>query len=240
MEDSDDKIRRNLVAASAIILLLAWLDMPLPAVADRLLGANFHEGGFKLQPYRVWWAALALLVYFSLHYRFSSDVIAGARMLSTAAQFTRFWLVERLLRAHLRRFNDSGHDSPLFPVKLSTWERSQTKEMQTGIPEPEPPLGRAKLALGSLSKEGEFKGSMRVTYQWQHQTRGRLETSGTVIQYEINGWRRMTIDMYSYGKALIYSQGSLELVVPVVLAVIAVGTVIWKLWVTTQGSASCM
>lgn len=65
--DEDKKVRRNLVAFSAAVFLLAWLGIPLSSVAEKLLGS----GQVRLHPLRAWVAAAGVLLYLAMRFHFS-------------------------------------------------------------------------------------------------------------------------------------------------------------------------
>lgn len=70
MEDEDSKVRRNLLAVSTLVLLVAWLDTPLSKVGGKFLGIENLDAQFE---WRVWAAAGALIIYFALRHRFSPE-----------------------------------------------------------------------------------------------------------------------------------------------------------------------
>lgn len=69
MDDTQDKIRRNLVAISSGILLASFLKIEL-TTSPKLLGIAEIT---SISPLRFWFAILFLLLYFIVRYRFSDE-----------------------------------------------------------------------------------------------------------------------------------------------------------------------
>lgn len=70
IDDTADKLRRNLVVVSATILGASWLQFPVPS----LLASIFNAGGTGESPaYRVWAAAGMLVLYLLGRFHFSDD-----------------------------------------------------------------------------------------------------------------------------------------------------------------------
>lgn len=67
MDDDDDKIRRNLVAVSSLLLLGAWLEVTSADVIKRVFGEGF---GGQVSTGRLWLAVIVVLTYLALRYKF--------------------------------------------------------------------------------------------------------------------------------------------------------------------------
>jgi hypothetical protein len=114
-EDEESKIRRNVVAVGAAILLFAWLNVSPGSVAKRIFG---DTDNFELSPARFWSAVMALLFYLALRFQycdeFESHIKAFKNALFTAQQGVR----TRFLASVLARFALTGEDSPIFANTL--------------------------------------------------------------------------------------------------------------------------
>lgn len=94
--DDDDKVRRNLMVTSAVIIGAAWFDVSLPDVLERLFSIK-QPGGtsgtvVQLSNWKVWLAALAALGYMSWRYRWS-DEVEKARTLFKEGVASRYQIV---------------------------------------------------------------------------------------------------------------------------------------------------
>lgn len=74
--DDDDKIRRNLIVTSAVVIGVAWFDVSLPDMLERLFSVKSAAGSppVKVADWKVWVAALAMLLYMAWRYRWSEEV----------------------------------------------------------------------------------------------------------------------------------------------------------------------
>lgn len=126
MEDEDEKIRRNLVALSAVILISTWLEIPLSAVAAKFVDNSTHV----IEAYKLWAVGFALLIYMGLRYLFSSE---GTRYKSAIqSDLTRrqldmaLGLVQRQMDAFVR----SGVEPAVLVGNLKQIARDRAARLQ--------------------------------------------------------------------------------------------------------------
>ncbi|MNV45118.1 hypothetical protein D3C71_1369030 [compost metagenome] len=86
--DDDDKIRRNLMVTSAIIIGAAWFNVSLPEVLERLFSIKSPGGTQSVQvsDWKVWIAALLVLGYLSWRYRWSDEVEKALQLFKEGVQ----------------------------------------------------------------------------------------------------------------------------------------------------------
>lgn len=72
--DDDDKVRRNLMAASFAVLLYFWLELPDSLIVKRLLG---EEQAQSVPPWKIWLCIVAVLSY-QVHRFISASVLTGS------------------------------------------------------------------------------------------------------------------------------------------------------------------
>ncbi len=70
IEDTEDKLRRNLIVVSGTVLIATWLRVPLPSVVAALSAPTVVDPDFVP---RVWVAAFAIVLYLLGRYHFSTD-----------------------------------------------------------------------------------------------------------------------------------------------------------------------
>lgn len=63
MLEDDDKLRRNLVLTSAVVLIYFWLDIPEAVIASKVFGV---EAGISLTPWK-WWSAVLTVLLYQMH-----------------------------------------------------------------------------------------------------------------------------------------------------------------------------
>lgn len=93
--DDDDKIRRNLIVTSAIVIGAAWFDISLPDLLERLFSIKSAPGAqaAQLSDWKVWVAALTALGYMSWRYRWSDEVEKALKQLSESIEARYAFLV---------------------------------------------------------------------------------------------------------------------------------------------------
>lgn len=228
MDDEDSKVRRNLVAASTLVLVTAWLDVPLPALGEKLIGLRADSACAVLEPWRVWSAVLAVLMYLGLRYRFAEG---STRVLSDIRQEWRANVEEKtkaVLNRHLVRYSRTGRDSPLFPNSLEAVakvliDRGRSQHADRVPVQP-------SLKVDSFTLINVWSGSLRLAYEW-HPDSTSLLIGNTDSDYVVKGWRKLWFGLTALVNAGTYSRASIQSLVPVVLWFCAVATVIWKMTV---------
>ncbi|SEF28485.1 hypothetical protein ABL840_26800 [Variovorax sp. NFACC27] len=116
--DDDDKIRRNLIVTSAVIIGVAWFNVSLPDVLERLFSIKSAAGAQAVQvsDWKVWVAALAMLTYMAWRYRWSEEV-EKARALFQGTVIARYGvLFQRVyLREVAKWFRDGAYPKSAHP-----------------------------------------------------------------------------------------------------------------------------
>jgi hypothetical protein len=225
-EDTDAKIRRNIVVASGLIVLLAWLDLSLPGVTTKLLEG---QSQLPLSPFRLWVACFAILVYLALRYRFSSEWIAFDRTLVVPASALRNQYVQKLLQQQLHKYHRTGSNPSIFFYKLKEAAERQTEEMRKNSDRTDLPRPRITIDIFNPGRE-IWEGDVQVAMTWVTGA-SRMANSGERILYAVGGWRRWWIEAKSYTIVAIYSETSVRHLVPVALCISAfaiVGRQIWR------------
>jgi hypothetical protein len=110
-EDTDPKVRRNLVVASALILLVTWLELPVAAITEKALTASNE---IHVKPFRIWATCFAVLVYLGLRYRFTKEWEILPRYFLNASTRVASDLTYKLLERKLRKFHKTGIEDQVF------------------------------------------------------------------------------------------------------------------------------
>ena len=231
MDDSDDKARRNLVVASAAVLLCWIAGIPLTAIAERLLGLSGPDAHFRLDPRRVIGATLAALIYLLLRFRFSLDTAAAHKeMMDEWRQRTRA-RVHRTVQRALDRFSRTSRPSHIFNgslwlvAKTLNDSMAETHWKATGnrLAPTVPTLTAYGLGIDSHGQAlaDPYQGPMTLSAEWAAPT--RMSTSGIGgASYKFTGWRKGLIRAKTLAILALYSRSSLQIFLPSVLASAAV------------------
>lgn len=231
-EDEDTKIRRNLVVVSMLILLAVWLRAPLEGLAEAL---------FKVKPvaenfaWRVWLAAGAMLLYFGLRFRFSDENLKSLDPLQAEYYQVEQKIIRRWLARKLDRFVRSGSAGSLDTGGLATVVEAQRRE----IVENQRATGEAKLsrirveAASRSSTTYPPVGSYELKYveadlSLSFVSNQGLAGTGTRLGFDLPQFSRLQIRCSTLLWLLLYSKSSTQVLVPWLLAVLALGAVSYK------------
>lgn len=224
-EDSDAKIRRNLVVASTLILLVAWLELPLASLAEKVLAA---PPTVQLRPFKVWLACLAVLLYMALRYRFTKEWNLFGRLFRENTRKKRDQMIVELIERAFRLFNNERSDSIIFTKSLSSVCEELTAAQKL--------LGRQ---LGDQPFHVRFHQRTverdpwhgEVSYFLEHPTADPKISAGTrTVSYAIEGLKKWYITFTSHTQSVLYSESSVRFIVPCALAAAAFVTVIWNMY----------
>jgi hypothetical protein len=213
-EDTDDKIRRNLVVVSAAVVVGAWLELGAGSVLERVLGQTTAT---TITPWRLWAAVLALLAYLALRYRFSEASRSALKLLRTEVHSLSVKAATKALDAELSRFGETRResDAPSFPgIK---------KAVEALDPPPQADPTRRLHSLGFGNRETNFVGEVQFI-----STVGAANNTVRTA-FKFGTMRRLWLKAKVASRLVCYSQTSTTLLVPLALAAVATGVAIWRL-----------
>lgn len=212
MEDTTDKIRRNLVAVAALMLLSALLEISVSQIIDKLAGASI------LDPMRANAAYLAVLAYCLIRYRNSSygqTYQSGYKKLAHGAYHGD---VSAYVTAKIASLPKSWpHSHALFPKLQMELSLEEVVAAET--------LEASEVWLEARAVEAESnKLDLRtatVDVFCRTPGDGVLKTfSRKATVYDL-GWRQPLFLLWAILRTVFYSPVGLESFVPVLMAACA-------------------
>jgi hypothetical protein len=236
MDDEDSKIRRNLVTASAVVLLLVWLKLPLADVAERLLGAK-ASGTLQVDAIRIWSAVVAVLIYFALRFVFSEAVEKGGDTIRLASISSRAGVIEAVVRWELFLFNRFKKESPVFNDELESMLAKESEEMRqelgrhpagqvAGVH-----LGKAKVSLREFQDSTkQWSGAIYVLLHWETEKKGTARSIGSSVDWHIGGYRRWLVVAVAILRVVLLSKVGISLLYPLALFAVAFVASLVMLW----------
>jgi len=225
MEDEDSKIRRNLVVASMVILLAVWLRAPVEGLAESLFKVRPVDPKFAS---RVWLAASAVLIYFGLRFRFSDENLKAIAPLSTEYVAVEEVVLRRWLAMQMRKYVRSREGGVLNVDGLGMLVEAQRKGIiQTQGGQIEPVLASIRVPGANRSSTSYppsgpaslkfIEADLSLSFKWD------LGRSGTSVRlgFDVPLISRLWIRGNALGWMLIYSKGSTQILLPWLLAGLA-------------------
>jgi hypothetical protein len=213
--DDDDKVRRNLVVASAAVILAWFLELPV----QRLAAASKIDQWFP-PPRKVWLASLAVLVYLAWRYRFSD---MGKRVLRRTRSYYR-----KLVSVSVHQYVSARFD----PRRdVNTILDRNWSDMCDAV-------RRANLvALGDQAHSYDYRGFdilQRIGRQGIVEVKIVLTSPGEGIPGSVQARFQLPrgfiprMHVYSALAAIVYSEHAVERLFPTVLWICAIGVCITR------------
>jgi hypothetical protein len=116
VEDTDDKVRRNFVAISTVVLMSAWLQLKIDDLLERVLGT---KAGDPIDSQKAWAAVVVLLLYTMLRFRAADSTQKQKHDLVRKILEYRTQLGSALFYRDLARFEATGRAKYLETQALS-------------------------------------------------------------------------------------------------------------------------
>lgn len=214
MDDSNDKIRRNLVLVSSGIILAAWLEIP----GGLLLGSLVSKP-LSVPPEKLWAVGFTLLAYLGWRYRFTQDGQSFAEELRSgvkqAINQARWTDANRAAQ----KYSKTGVVSPV----LIDLEKS-IEEVWTSSPHRGGAYPRPSVHLNNFESETSgFISSATLTIGWRDEDGGMAGTSATSkrVSFKFVGWRLGWQKLRARATAWFYTEVAVQKLAPILIAYFA-------------------
>lgn len=223
MDDANDKIRRNLLAISVLVIVLWWIDVKELELLKRALG----DVGKDVALWKVRLGALILLIYFLLRYRFSEN-------------FTKFYIEKRKDLGHLTKtYSNKFLDDALgkYVVKGKSQSvfsnpKDEVKNYLASIREvhKDSIFKITNHTLNPSYTKGDWEGVINFGLAASYgSTYGEQTTRQQEISFEIKGFNKWMICVKCWIILLAYSKTSIEYLLPMLLGVMAIGIILYRM-----------
>jgi hypothetical protein len=225
-DDEDEKIRRNLVAASFLTIVSAWFDIPFIKLAIKALDSDV----VAIPEWRLWVAGLSVFAYLLYRYRFSKEGNAYVYAVLEEVRKQHFLKVGSFVERQAQRFERTGAEHKIFGGALSSYLASAKEEWQSDHPED---AGKGNTTLSVVIHERkstiwDMTISIRVN---------RKLVNGVTLKKELQAVPlskptvRLSWAMSSFAwlHTLGFSEASVRNVIPVWMATVAIFVFIWRI-----------
>jgi hypothetical protein len=221
-EDADDKVRRNLVGFSAAVLLVAWLNVPVQGWLQDALKVKT-----ELVAWKTWAAALAVLLYLTLRYRFSPDAEKLVNGLEREYSSVRFAGILKLTTTDGERAFAQGRTTPVFGPNLLQIRQDLLKahpEIETS------PEHRVEFQVEEQEQGNPWKGRIRISViRRTSPNAGQVLGPPRLLVFEVPRATRWKVRTRAFLLSWVYSGTSVNFLIPVALALLAGAVAIAKI-----------
>lgn len=223
-DDTDEKIRRNLVVASALILLSAWLDIPFSAFLAKLI----EPARAAPEVYKFWAVGFAIMAYLGLRYYFSAE--GEEYRTRTVVELDAMRRKKALILAQKQadRFTKNGSEPQVFNGLLTQFATDRTTSI-SGASDPMG-LGRPKMRLSFYRADpSPYTFAASAECVWNSDKGTASSSGGTCIEVNVEKLQKISVDWASRVHVWTYSESSIRYLIPVVLALCAVASLFMKI-----------
>jgi hypothetical protein len=225
VDDTDDKVRRNLVVASAVVWAITVLEVRMANVATKYLAGG--ESGAPIDSGRAWALAFAMLLYLLLRYRFSKECSQEEVALGLECEKLRRRMVSNYAARAIRRaLKTRTGATEVIGSFLNQLAHVEAKEAVAGA------ARRDSVSVFEFNPRHQgsgpwvVNGEVRVWWDQSEAPQGRQHEVG--FEVAVPGRHRWPMRALSVWRTAIYSRGCIQILVPLVLGISALWICAWR------------
>ncbi|MFZ3221133.1 MAG: hypothetical protein WA174_13940 [Rhodoferax sp.] len=228
MDESDDsKIRRNLVVFSTLMLLVAWMQIPVGEISAGLLKLDKLEKPLHLSQFRLWIACFSALLYLTLRYRFTKEWKELGNTYRTNVRDKSHLLEDKRILKDVALFartkkDDGGYKGQLFTFYNATLALRKQR-FGDGIGDPQIVIG------WQSSGHSMTNGTVTILLQWDQEKLGSTAQEAKNLPFEFDRLDVRWMRFYANAYTLVYSPSSVQYIIPIALTAVAFVVVLFKL-----------
>lgn len=227
VDDSEDKLRRNVVTFSALIIIASFLGLNItesfPVFGQQLA---------KVSPFKFWIVVTVVLIYILLRHHFDGAGRVGRRNLADEYKYFRGPKMRAALNTEITRLLVGGNSSAFFP------DPNDLHKEYLNI------YAKASATQSPTVKFEVFK-SVDQQWNWDGETQTvasfAYETSATPTQeyfqaatfYRFPTGRRIQITLFAIYRTAIFSKSAVDVAVPYLLGAGALTVCVYRLFATS-------
>lgn len=220
-DDVEDKIRRNLLVYSWVVLVALWIDRPvwnLLGIFDQYLAA--------VPPHKFIFVAIVIQIYLLLRYRFSSQALRAWRryLVEAGGVFRR--LIATDVQQRVSRFK-SNRTNELFDPRLQTYiiDEETYEPLAQGSR-----LQMHEMDVAALKFDSTWSGSFSCSTHLKNKSGAySARSGGNRINFTYTGYRKIILIIKAIPALVLYTKGAVEMIFPVVLGLASLGVLLFQL-----------
>lgn len=223
MDDTQDKVRRNLVVFSAAIVIGWFLNLKITDIAKPFVSTNIADVNVG----RLWLAILAVLAYLFLRYRFDNSTDFQIKSLFDEQERQKRNYLFKYLQRKINQINRTEKFTTIFHETLSRtvaghkqqYEMTHSEKVSFRL-QISNPLGDADPTLDE--EKSIWEGTVGISEEyWRAGTAGKNTYSGDRYEFSIPFFGRIWIKIHSIVHLVSYSKSAVDFIVPMSLAGVA-------------------
>jgi len=212
IDDDNDKVRRNLVVASSIVIIFAWLGVSEAVLVEKLIGNQLALINWKVSV-----LFIAILTYLSMRYRFADSTKKEYGRLLSEWNAILANNIEKRIHQLFRIFTKKRQDIDIFSPKLSDYVNSQITDTAFGERRD---WHLILLQNTSIQPKDSWSGELGVAIDLgdaDGYTSKRV--GGNKIEYSFQGYERIRLVAISSMRLVTYTKGAIDFIAPILLTI---------------------
>jgi hypothetical protein len=222
IDDDNDKVRRNLVVASSIVIIFAWLGVSEAVFIEKLIGNQLVLLNWKISA-----LFIAILTYLSLRYRFADTTKKEYGRLVGEWNAILANNVDKRIHQLLRIFTKKRQDVDIFSPKLSEYVNSQITDKVFGETRD---WHLILLQHTSMQPKDAWSGELCMAIDLRDADGYIKRVGGNKVEYSFQGYERYRLIAISSMRLLTYTKGAIDFIAPIAFAITAFMILFLKLF----------
>lgn len=218
VDDTDDKVRRNLVVFSALIVASAWLGHPELWLVTKLLTPEAAPP----PAWKVSSLALAVLIYLFARYWFSAAHMNAQATMHDEWYKNTVSIHHQILINSLKSYHKTKRQPSFIKTNLAEYAREEASIRDVSSDE----KFELRFLSVQISQNSEWDGELHTTREFISRTRGGRSNGGNTIAYNFPERTRQIIKARATFRQVIFSKTAAEYFTPLALSAIAACTLL--------------
>lgn len=221
VDDTDDKVRRNLVVFSALIVASAWLGHPELWLVTKLLTPEAATP----PAWKVSTLALAVLIYLFARYWFSAAHMNARTHMKEEWYLNKYTILLHLITQSISKYNKTQKQPIIIKTDLSDYSKEEAKERGLSSNE----KFEIRFTSVQISQTAAWVGEISTQLEFISSTYSGVSYGGRALIYEIPSMRRGLIKFQATLTQSVYSKTAVEYFTPLALSATALGILLVRI-----------
>jgi hypothetical protein len=215
MEDTQEKARRNLVVFCSVVLFCAWLGLDELQLIKRVFGGEYLSS--QTSASRAVLVALVVLIYLTLRYRFTVSFQKFLNSVEGVWSSRVSDETKNFLNSHLKSVARKNATSKVFSENIRNSIRT-AYGMSSNVFDDE--NFELTLSVTNTGFKNPFEGTTNLTVEAKNPTTLQefASTGGVSYAFKVHGFNRIYVSVKTFVKLVVYSEISVENLVPMAMA----------------------
>jgi hypothetical protein len=236
VEDTQDKVRRNLVVFSAAIVIGWFLDLKLAAITQLFVSASDLN---TVDAIKLWLVTFVVLVYLFLRYKFDAATNSQLTNLSIELGAKRRNYLSKYIVRKIAQINRTGRFNSVFGASLmdgvnreiEKFKKSHSCEIQFRLQINSPWDEASSISVNFNEGKPLWDGTVGIAEEYLKagSSQNLVISSGQRHDFSIPLSGRIWITTHSIIHVASYSKSAVDLILPIVVSGLALVIVACKL-----------